>query len=506
MDYMSLVEKQLKPLLKFAFLYVGDIEEAKKILQKSIKKSVKYANSQMDEKEGAKLLQKEVLRQCHSYSKSFTYQKDTFLKFLGIKWYDSPHITWRRINKLPTSIKEVAISHFIFKETSMEMAKNLTIPPGHVSLYLKKANEKLGIVTPEDANKFSQHLQEQLEFIDEIDVTSIIQHAQTVSTKQKPYLKWSIALVGVVILFITLYDEAEAPVEESTPNDQQTDTGKDLAENNNSIIHTSLEPRIIPDISFEIATHQAFYYLYYIMSSKEARKFAAERLYQNISTIEFANERNIYLSEGELRELEQQNQMILEGLKSNPEEAKYFNKLLEELQITEEQYIDYYLYLENESYAYNYKMYELNVDQQALYQKLYEEETPAIYYERAGITPEEVLEIKKNQDQMNQMPVVTENQFNLPFDLTGSYLNIIQLENGQFVFENPSHFNLYNTKYSTFLENVMPAGLSVNRASFDNTIAYLENFETYDETNKQLARELLEIYKILKQSIEWELN
>ena len=152
-------------------------------------------------------------------------------------------------------------------------------------------------------------------------------------------------------------------------------------------------------------------------------------------------------------------------------------------------------------------MYELELNQEALDQKLYVEGTPAVYYERAGITVEEAKEIQKSWEQEEYIEV-TERQFNLPFDLTGSMMHIIQLENGQFVFENPSYFGLYNTKYGPFIEtHVFPQNpMSVNRITLDDMIAYLENFDTDDAINKQLAKELVEVCKLLKQSIEWELN
>ena len=65
---------------------------------------------------------------------------------------------------------------------------------------------------------------------------------------------------------------------------------------------------------------------------------------------------------------------------------------------------------------------------------------------------------------------------------------------------------MYSTKYWSFIETFAPNHLSVNRITLDDMIAYLENFDTDDAINKQLAKELVEVFKLLKQSIEWELN
>ena len=517
MDYISLVEKQIKPLLKFAFVFVGDIEEAKAILQKSIKKSSKAAKRKMDEKEATTGLAEEVIRQCYRYTKTFAYHKDETLKMLGIKWNDRLITPWKAINKLPKGIREIAIGHYILQLTRAEMAKTFHLPPGHVSSYLKKVNEKLGILSDSSERDFIQQLQKDLVEIDELDWSTFIQITQPKhKSKKYPYMIWGVSallMASIIMTTVALKEKNENVVSEQ--NDLQNDAGGGLANENDSnldgadenpIIYTSIEPRVLEDISFKLAVYEGFY-RYNFLSAKEAKKQAAERLYRIISTIEFANERNIYLNESEQIELERSNRDVVEYLKYSPTEEKYLNHVLDAFQITEDQYVEYLVNLENEYLAYENKMYELEVNQEALIEKLYVEGTPAAYYERVGISVEEAKKIQKSWEQTEYIEV-TERQFNLPFDLTGSYMHIIQLENGQYVFENPSFFALYSTKYWPFIEaHVFGRNLlSVNRLTLDDMIAHLENFDTDDAINKQLANELVEVYKLLKQSIEWELN
>ena len=517
MDYRSLVEKQIKPLLKFAFVFVGDIEEAKAILQKSIKKCTKIAHSKKDEKEATSVLTEEVIRQCYRYTKTFSYYKDKTLKMLGIKWYDSQITPWRAMNKLPKGMREVAIGHYILQLTHAEMAKTFHLPPGHVSSYLKKANEKLGILSDSSERDFIKQLQKDLVVIDELDWSTFIQITQPQHIPKKySYMIWggsALLMASIIITTVALKEKNENV--ESEKKKKKKDAGGGLANENDSnldgadenpIIYTPIEPRVLEDISFKLAVYEGFY-RYNFLSAKEAKKQAADRLYRYISTIGFANERNIYLNESEQIELERSNRDVVEYLKYSPTEEKYLNNVLDAFQITEEQYVEYLLTLENEYLAYENKMYELEVNQEPLVEKLYVEGTPAAYYERVGISVEEAKEIQKSWEQTEYIEV-TERQFNLPFDLTGSDLHIIQLENGQYVFENPSYFGLYNTKYWPFIETHVfgQSLLSVNRLTLDDMIAHLENFDTDDAINKQLANELVEVYKLLKQSIEWELN
>ena len=509
MSYISLVDKQIKPLLKFAFVFVGDLEEAKAILQKSIKKSTKITYGKMDEKEATTVLTEEVLRQCYRYTKTFSYHKDETLKMLGIKLYDNLITPWRAMNKLPKGMREVAIGHYILQLTHAEIAKTFHLPPGHVTSYLKKANEKLGLLSDSSERNFIKLLQEDLVEIDELDWSTFIQITQPQhKSKKYPYMKWGLSalvMASIIITTVTLKEKVE-----SKQNDLQNDAGGGLANENDStidgenpIIITPIEPRIVEDISFKIAAYE-YFYRYNFLSAIEAKKRAADRLYHFITTIEFANERNIYLNESDQLELERSNQGVLESLKYNLSDEKYLNSVVEAF--TEDQYIEYFVNIENEFYLYYDKMYELEINLEALDQKLYEG-TPTVYYERAGITVEEAKEIQKAEENM-EYTQVTERQFHFPFDLTGSPMHIIQLENGQYVFENPSFFGLYDTKYWPFIETqLFPSKLmTVNRITLNDTITHLENFETDDETNRQLAYELAEVYKLLKQSIDWELN
>ena len=159
------------------------------------------------------------------------------------------------------------------------------------------------------------------------------------------------------------------------------------------------------------------------MSAKDAKIHAAVRINHYISTIEFANERNIYLNKSEQLELERSNQGALESLKYNSSEEKYLNSVLEEFQITEDQYIEYLVNLENEYVLYYSKLYELEINQEALNQKLDVDGTPAVYFERAGISVEDAKEIQKSWDEMYYTEV-TERQFHFPFDLTVSAIQV----------------------------------------------------------------------------------
>ena len=292
----------------------------------------------------------------------------------------------------------------------------------------------------------------------------------------------------------------------------QSDSSKDVSETNNDgltnpiVIATSFEPRQLDEISFKIAAYENFYYDRAFYSAKEAKKVAAEKLYRWITAINFAEERNIFLNESELNYLKRLNNAKISLLKNHPSEEKYLNNVLAAFQITEEEYIEYYVNIENEAFIYEGKLYDLNVDQEPLRERY--SEIPEEYYKKAGITVAEAKEIDEMWEQYNYKEV-TERQFDFPFDLTGSYHNIIQLDNGQYVFENPRNFALGSTpKYAYFFGVLAKRNNSmlVNRTSLDDMIDYLLNFNTDYEPYRQLANELAEVYKLLKQSIEWELD
>ena len=272
------------------------------------------------------------------------------------------------------------------------------------------------------------------------------------------------------------------------------------------VIDTSIEQRQLDEISFKIAAYENFYYDRNFYSAKEAKKEAAEKLYRWITSINFAEERNIFLNESELNYLKRLNNAKISLLKNHPSEEKYLNNVLAVFQITEEEYIEYYVNIENEAHMYERKLFELNVDQEPLRERY--SEIPEEYYKKAGITVAEAKEIDEMWEQYNYKEV-TERQFDFPFDLTGSYHNIIQLDNGQYVFENPRNFALGSTpKYEYFFGVLAKRNNSmlVNRTSLDDMIDYLLSLNTDYEPNGQSAYEVAEVYKLLKQSIEWELD
>ncbi len=337
--------------------------------------------------------------------------------------------------------------------------------------------------------------------------------------KWRPFVVIATTLLLVVgaYFMLTIFSSEQIALKE---RNEQSNFLEDLNNKNSSetnsdditnpiVINTSFEPRELDEISFKIAAYDTFYYDNTFHSAKEAKKEAAEKLYRWITAINFAEERNIVLSESELSYVQGLSNAKIRNLKSNPSKEKYLNNVLAAFQITEEEYLEYYLYIGDEAYGYESKLHELEVNMTQLYE-LYSD-IPEEYYEKAGITLAEAKEIDAMWEQIwaqSESRKVTERQFNLPFDLTGSSLNIIQLDDGKYVFENPKYFGLYETKYGPFLENYLNKrnNMLINRTSLDDMIDYLLNLDTDYEPYRQSAREVAEVYKVLKQSIDWELN
>ena len=323
--------------------------------------------------------------------------------------------------------------------------------------------------------------------------------------KWRPFIAIATTLLLVIGTYFmwTIFSGEQMALKEGNENEDVSEINNDGL-TNPIVIDTSFEPRQLDEISFKIAAYENFYYDREFYSAKEAKKEAAEKLYRWITVINFAEERNIVLSESELSYVQQLSNAKIRNLKSNPSEEKYLNNVLAAFQITEEEYLEYYLYIGDEAYGYESKLHELEVNMTHLYEQY--SDIPEEYYEKAGITKAEAKEIDDMWEQY-KLKEVTERQFDLAFDLTGSYLNIIQLDNGQYVFENPKYFGLYQTKYGSFLEKYVDTknSMIVNRTSLDDRINYLQNLNTDYEPYRQLANELAEVYKLLKQSIEWEL-
>lgn len=499
-------ENHLKQLVKFTFLYIGDIKEAKAIVLKSREKCIKLARPTMDNKEIVRLLKKQVLDHCHKYTKSIHYFVQRLVKA------PVPSLAWTLIHHLPKSTREVAISRFFLQESSAEMAKSLSIPPGNVAMHSKKANEKLGIHTQQEEKQFIDKLQKELQFIDRLDFSELNEHQHLKAKDNKPTrLKWfvPIAIIVLIVVALTILSKVEMHMvfEENEPG--KVDETESQVGNPNSIPpvnNTPYEPREIHDLSLKIAAFELFYNDTQFYSAKQSKFEAARRLYYYISIINLAEERNIFLDKYDQLAVEGNNRSQINWMKNFENQEVYLQKMLETFQITEEQYIEYYLGIQNEASKYLIKLHELDVAQKEL-EEIYYNDLPPAYYEQLGLTKLDVFEMK-NELESYDFSEVTEKQFDLPFDLTGSYMHIVQLDNGQYVFENPLYFSLHTTKYNLFLEDVWEKYeyQRLNRITLDNQIAFFTNYETDSEQEKQLASEVAEVYKVLKQSIDWELH
>ncbi len=502
----SFSENQIKQFVKFAYLYLGDIEEAKEIVLKSKEKCIKLARPAMGEKEVVVLFKKLVLKHCHKYTKSIHYSVQRILKA------PTPSLVCTSIYKLPKATREVAISRFLLQETSAEIAKSLSIPPGNVAMHSKKMNEKLGTNTAQQEMQFIAKLQKELQFIDRLDFSALTeqQHLKAKGNKTT-LLKWFVplAIISLVAVALTLLNNDELQTLLNKNESRETDETESQVGDPNSIPtvnHTPYEPRELHSLSLKIAAYELFYNETQFFNAQQSKFEAARQLYYYISIINLAEERNIFLDVYGQSAVAQNNRAHINWMRNFENQEEYLNRVLETFQITEEQYIEYYVAIQNEAHQYLMKLEELDVAQRELEEMFYID-LPRKYYEQLGLTKEEVLELK-NEVESYDVQEVTEKQLDLPFDLTGSYMHLVQQDNGQYVFENPLYFSLHTTKYNLFLEDVWGKYeyQRLNRITLDNQIAFFTNYEAESDQEKQLANEVAEIYKLLKQSIDWELH
>lgn len=496
---------QYREMKKYAFLYIGDEKEANLVVDKTVRQWAKKYK-ELPDKEAIRYLRDELIYQCRLYTKKISYQKDSFLKFLGIKWYGAPFSGWRSINKLSTAIREVMLGLYIFNMTHAEIARSFHLPPGHVTAYIDRAKKRLNILNEKDEEKFIHSLMVDLQFIDGEKANENFPDFAPLPTRS---LKTRLigGGIGIIVIFGLMGLFFLFGKDESKDASEQTEFQESVPEDSPSqvIVPTEILELEIKDLYYELMVHDNFYNQPYFLSSKEARKYAAEEMHRMIETRKFANERNVFLDEKKLEELKSIAMGILDYRKTVFSEEKYLQRVLDEFQITEEQYIDYLL-LEEEYNFYYMKLYDLEVNIEPLYDLFWDSKLLEPHYNKVGITLEEALEINE-QDANYHYVEVEERQFDLPFDLTGSYMQIVQNANGEYVLENPKTFGLAETKYENFINSYTPNRFTfhITRTILDDYIDWLDNYNTSSEETAQLARELVEIYKLLKNSIEREL-
>jgi hypothetical protein len=177
----------------------------------------------------------------------------------------------------------------------------------------------------------------------------------------------------------------------------------------------------------------------------------------------------------------------------------YYEKMFAELQITEEEYIDYYLLLNEEEKMLHDVWYskESRLDVEAF------GDAVKAYQQFAGLTDElKALERwgPRRTQPMNPQP-------NLPFDKVQLSLQVATNKQGEYIFSKSMNFPTYlGYTYKAFLADIKQDILKeeLSRHSLNRYQEALRTYTSEDKQKMKWAKELGAVLEILERTIEME--
>ena len=182
----------------------------------------------------------------------------------------------------------------------------------------------------------------------------------------------------------------------------------------------------------------------------------------------------------------------------NPTIKAYYEKLFSDLNITSEQYIEHYAFINTKAEKMKWEMFEkgIGLDEGMYYLSQDAFET---YIALVGITEQQLDELA------SKIPEPLEpasEQIALPFLYEGSPAKVALNEDGQYIFtymQGPT--SLEDEHMHLYYELKRIVQFDLTRVTFPLYEEALENYEPEDETKQQIKEELQLYFELLKRTM-----
>lgn len=185
-------------------------------------------------------------------------------------------------------------------------------------------------------------------------------------------------------------------------------------------------------------------------------------------------------------------------MKDNKSKA-YYEKMFADLQITKEEYIDYYLLLNKEEEM----LQDVWFNKESVLNEEAFEDTVKAYQQFAGLTDE--LKALEGWGPRRTQPM--DPQPNLPFDKVQLSLQVTTNKQGEYIFSKSINFPMYlGYTYKAFLSDIKQDIVKeeLTRHSLKRYQEALRTYTSEDKQKMQLAKELGAVLEILERTIAME--
>lgn len=173
--------------------------------------------------------------------------------------------------------------------------------------------------------------------------------------------------------------------------------------------------------------------------------------------------------------------------------------MFEELEITKEDYIDYYSLLEKEYESLSQLM--LSPESVELAEDYYSSNSREIYMELIGVTENELNELA---EKIPQSPKPLDPQPELPFKIMGERFNeLAQNEDGEYIFVSVSSGLFFDDMYSYlyFDLNNRIVKDELTRASLQRYIEAVSQYDSEDAHIVESAKEFAKVLEIIERTV-----
>ena len=326
---------------------------------------------------------------------------------------------------------------------------------------------------------------------------------ETVHNKQTPkrrYIKLYVTVglviftIGAIFIAMNVLNEVEP---EQSADVEKSEEPKQAA--------SSVNFRIFDDRTVEITKYEMFYRDQIFYSKEAAEFFSLSETIQKYALFHHL-EQHSYKWDDERRN--QHRERVKSGLEYDKKDTNlraYYEKMFDTLQITEEEYIEYYLLVNKEYEMLRQELFNkgIGLDETGAYPSGDAELT---YGNLVGITEDKLNELaEKIPERLDPM----EPQPDLPFVKDESRLKVTTNADGEYIFVDADYYLIYfDETYGKFLQELNREVVKeeLNLYSLKRYQEAVASYESDDAQKMKVINELGLILEILERTIEMELT
>jgi RNA polymerase sigma-70 factor, ECF subfamily len=513
------VIKEYTPfLLKTAYLITRDRAKVEAIVEQTFIK-FKVGNSEFVKPSITKSKLLEFLvKSLNEYYKSWHYQKlivkrifDNGEQYIHPSFHDDLSYA---ILRLPLKLRETATFYFYAERTTTEISRLLGVPQGTVQQRLLKVKQLINKPIFEEEvgqqtaliDAYLTEWDERAEFVEQkfIDTVEMIEVAP--SNKKRKKIIVGIAVIGAAVLAIVISEFITKKDAQSIEDEQQIgDLKQTYVQDTFEIFPGAIQKSdvlIPPDISLEIAKYFSYYLGTDLHSLSRSDGVGRDEIYTYYSTYYMLEKNNYPFDFERIKFFQELAATSHRSKKGNPNYHSFIQILNEQHNITEQEIIDYYFVPKELGVYFQQEFMKTYIDQFDTYGFL-EEYSKIIGYDSEKLYQDYVKEQEAIESKYEELTDLSR----LPIDTKRVNAKFALDDEGQIIMLDPYiHFYSYSDE-QYFIKFTYENEFSreLNRLSLQDYILFLE--EKYNENkNEEFLREYIEGFKIVKRSIDLELD